>query len=90
VDELELTDGEIVRVARVCAWVRMTAAFLPYLREFVAHRLAGDPELSGRIVRLSDRQVYRLWEYIKEEERIPAASIVAVQDRQRLAGTSKV
>jgi hypothetical protein len=66
----------------------MTAAFLPYLRDFIARRLASDPELSSRIARLSDRQIYRLWEYIKEEERIPAASIVAAQDRQRLAGIS--
>jgi hypothetical protein len=68
VNESGMTADELAQVVRACAWVRMTAGFLPYLRPFLQLRLRNDAGLNRKIVCLSARQIFRLWEIIKEEQ----------------------
>jgi hypothetical protein len=60
--------GELRRVVGACRWVRATAAFLPLLKPFLLRRLADEPGLARKVWRLSARQVFRLWERLKDHQ----------------------
>jgi hypothetical protein len=64
--------GELRRVVGACRWVHATAAFLPLLKPFLIRRLADEPGLARKVWRLTGRQVFRLWERLKDREDRPA------------------
>jgi len=69
VNELGMTVEDDARVKRVCAWVRVTPALLPYLRDFLVARLVRyhSAPLAAKIARMKDEQIFRLWEHLKDE-----------------------
>jgi hypothetical protein len=67
-----MTEEELARVVRACAWVKVTAGFLPYVRDFLMVRLGPD-DLATKVARLNSRQTFRLWERIKDEQSEPAS-----------------
>ena len=74
VEDLRLTPSERGRIRDVCTWVEIKASFLPYLREYLAIRLADTPELAAKVARLDKRGTYHLWEWIKDEQLRPILS----------------
>ena len=68
VDALVLSEEDLARVAWACEWVKVTAGFLPYVRDFLMVRLAHHRELNYKIADLNAFQTFRLWEWIKEEQ----------------------
>jgi hypothetical protein len=60
--------------------VGITAGFLPYLREYLAARLADWPDLSAKVARLDDRGTYYLWEWIKDEQLKPVLRVSKVDE----------
>jgi hypothetical protein len=77
VSELGLTADEVAQVVRACDWVRMTAGFLPFLRPFLLVRLAPNSRFTRKLLRFNARQIFRLWEIIKEEQLFPSAVVDA-------------
>ena len=75
VDEFGMTDEDHARVLRACDWVRVTTALLPYLRDFLVARLGyyHYAILSAKIARMNGKQIFRLWEHIKDEQSAPSA-----------------
>jgi hypothetical protein len=64
-----MTAEEAARVKWACAWVRVTAGLLPYLRTFLVARLARrHAGLAGKIAGLNTRQLFDLWEHLKDEQ----------------------
>lgn len=74
VSELGLTDEELEQVTRACSWVKVTAGFLPYMRNFLLARLAPFRLLQRKIAQLTATENYRLWERIKDWQLFPSAS----------------
>lgn len=71
-DELAMTDMEMAQVARACAWVRATAGFLPYLRPFLAARLARhNHRLAQKAAAMTVQETFFLWERLKDEQTAP-------------------
>lgn len=87
-DELGLTDEELVRVMRACAWVKVTAGFLPYVREFIKVRVARQRHavLAGKVGALNARQTFCLWERLKDEQAVPF--LLQNQDEARFLESS--
>jgi hypothetical protein len=89
VEDLQLTPLERARILDACTWVGVTASFLPYLRRYLAVRLADRPELSAKVARLDDRGAYRLWEWIKDEQLRPVLRGLVVQTPDQFSICSK-
>ena len=60
--------GELRRVVGACRWVKATAAFLPLLKPFLIRRLANEPGLARKVWGLDGRQLFRLWEQLKDRQ----------------------
>jgi hypothetical protein len=68
VDETVLGPDEVEQAVQACAWVRVTVPFYPLLQPFLRARLAANPLLATKLGRLDARQVYRLWEHLKDTQ----------------------
>jgi hypothetical protein len=70
VNELGMTVENDARLLRACAWVRVTPALLPYLRDFLVARLARYhyASLAAKIARMEDQKIFRLWEHLKDKQ----------------------
>jgi hypothetical protein len=90
VEDLRLTPLEQVRILDACTWVGITAGFLPYLREYLAVRLADQPDLSARLARLDDRTTYYLWEWIKDEQLKPVLRVSQVKEASEVQTTGQL
>lgn len=67
-EELGLTQEELKEIARACAPIRLGYSTPNYLQEFLALRLAGRPDTSSHIRRLSSDQLQELHRYLRERQ----------------------
>jgi len=73
VDELGMTDPDMAQVARACAWVRVTAGFLPYVRGFLVARLCRrNGRLAEKVAGMTDREIFLLWHCLKDKQSSPS------------------